>query len=96
MLKDHGIHVNAAAKKYLVTYFAFIYEIRDKFFGNARTVRQIVDEAIKNMNLRLSEVPVDKRKKSSQYTLTLADVKSFKMDKEDSVFAKKSIGFKSR
>lgn len=96
MLKDHGIHVNAAAKKYLVSYFGFIYEIRDKFFGNARTVRQIVDEAIKNMNLRLAEVPVEKRKKSSQYTLTLADVKTFKMDKEDSVFAKKSIGFKSR
>lgn len=96
MFRDQGIQVNAVAKKYLATYFEFIYEIRDKFFGNARTVRQIVNEAIKNMNLRLAEVPSEKRKKSSQYTLTLADVKSFKMDKEAGIFAKKSIGFKSR
>ncbi|MBT8220588.1 MAG: hypothetical protein KJP00_12235, partial [Bacteroidia bacterium] len=90
------VGINAQAKEYLKSYLEFIFDIRDKYFGNARTVRQIVDEAIKNMNLRLADIPKKERTKSVVNTLTLADVEQFKKDKEEGIFAKKQIGFRSK
>lgn len=94
MFSEQRIQISSPAKKHLRSYLEFVHDMRDKYFGNARTVRQIVDEAIKNMNLRLADTPMENRKPQS--TLTLADVKSFKLSKEDSVFEKKSIGFRNR
>lgn len=84
------------AKKHLANYLEFIYDFRDQYFGNARTVRGIVGEAIKNQNLRLAATPAQKRTKTGINTITLEDVQSFKLSKEDLVFEKKTIGFRSR
>jgi len=94
MFAEQQIQVSSSAKKYLLTYLEFVHDMRDKYFGNARTVRQIVDEAIKNMNLRLADTPLKNRKQTS--TLTLADVKSLKLSKDKDLFEKKSIGFRNR
>ena len=96
MFHKEGMRVSSAAKGHLGKYLEFIYEFRDKYFGNARTVRSIVGEAIKNQNLRLAATPAKKRTKNSIHTITLEDVQSFKLNKEDSVFTKKTIGFRSR
>ena len=74
----------------------FLYEYRDKYFGNARTVRQVVAEAIKNQNLRLAGLSNQDRESTSSNVLTLDDVASFRMDKEDFFFNKQRIGFRKR
>ena len=93
MLKQENVLITEDARLHLSKYLAFIHEFRDKYFGNARTVRQVVNEAVKNMNLRLASIPVKDRKEEMKNVLTLADVESFKLDKDSFVFNRKRIGF---
>ncbi len=93
MLFEQGIVPTPETEAYLKKHLESLYNYRDKYFGNARTVRNVVMEAIKNQNLRLASVPIAERDHTSTHLLTLDDVASFKTDKENSVFNKKTIGF---
>jgi SpoVK/Ycf46/Vps4 family AAA+-type ATPase len=94
MFEERSIVVVEEAKEHLKNYLAFIYEFRDKYFGNARTVRSIVLEAIKNQNLRLAELTDKQRGKINLNELILADVAPFELNKDNFIFNKKTIGFK--
>ncbi|MCB0563597.1 MAG: AAA family ATPase [Phaeodactylibacter sp.] len=96
MLSKEGVVPTPEAEEHIVEYLAFLYEYRDKYFGNARTVRNIVNEAIKNHNLRLAALSLEERANTPANVLTLEDVESFKTDKSTFVFSKKSIGFRRR
>ncbi len=52
-----------------------MYETRDKFFGNARTARQIVGDVVMKQNLRLASMPSEQRKKEDLTQLIFDDVK---------------------
>jgi SpoVK/Ycf46/Vps4 family AAA+-type ATPase len=95
MLEEQHLIPTPEAAEHLHKYLAFLYEYRDKYFGNARTVRNVVNEAVKNQNLRLASLSLDERELASPNLLTLDDVASFKMDKDGFVFNKKTIGFRS-
>jgi len=95
MFTEKEFKLNKTAKEHLANYLAFLYEFRDKYFGNARSVRNIVTEVIKNQNLRLAALAKSKRTKAAIQTITLDDVKTFKLDKDDFVFNKKTIGFRT-
>ena len=69
--------VTQEAKDHLQNYFTDLYKNRDKFFGNARTVRQTVGEATKNQNLRMSKIPANQRNEQDIHTLILEDVAEF-------------------
>lgn len=92
ILAKEKVTPNQQAEEHLKKYFAFLFNNRDKNFGNARTVRQVVAEAIKNQNLRLSEIPAAERTKSHLETLTLDDVKEFETESKRSEGS--SLGFK--
>ncbi len=93
MLSEQGIVPTPEAEEHLKMYFTFIHEYRDKYFGNARSVRSIVMEAIKNQNLRLAAIPIEERDNTSTHLLAIEDVQPFKLDKNDNVFVRKTIGF---
>ncbi|MGB0864144.1 MAG: AAA family ATPase [Saprospiraceae bacterium] len=96
MLRDEGLNPTPKSKEYLFKYLSFQHELRDKYFGNARTVRNIVSEAIKNQNLRLASISSENRTEDMINVLTLDDVSSFQMDKnKDEIYDKPSIGFKN-
>ena len=95
MLEEDGVKITQRAVNQLDTYLAFLHKYRDKFFGNARDVRKVVSEAIKNMNLRLAEIPVADRKEAEMNVLTFEDVQDFKADTNSFTFNKKRIGFRS-
>jgi SpoVK/Ycf46/Vps4 family AAA+-type ATPase len=93
MFAANSIQPTAEAIKYLNDYFGKLYESRDKFFGNARNVRKVVEQAIKNQHLRLAKLDKAERKKEMIHELVLADVEEFKFD--PSVEQKRTtIGFK--
>ena len=83
------------AEEHIIKYLKFIHEYRDKFFGNARTVRTIVNEIIKKQSLRLSDLSPTERENTSLNLITIQDVINLKTDKSDFVFNKKRIGFRS-
>lgn len=75
LLRKEGLTMAPDAKEHLNKYFMTIYEKRDKFFGNARTVRQTVGEVVMKQNLRLASVPAAQRTQEALGQLTLDDVK---------------------
>ncbi|MEZ4920152.1 MAG: AAA family ATPase [Saprospiraceae bacterium] len=92
MFKEEDFTVSAEASEYLGRYLAFLHQFRDKYFGNARTVRQVVLETIKNQNLRLAKSK--SRSKAKGHTIELEDVSTFTFDKDRlSVFQRQGIGF---
>jgi SpoVK/Ycf46/Vps4 family AAA+-type ATPase len=90
MFRQEEYRVAEDAREYLGRYLSFLYEYRDKYFGNARTVRQVVMEAIKNQNLRVSMNPGE----YDHHDIVLNDVASFTFDKEKLVvYQRRGIGF---
>jgi SpoVK/Ycf46/Vps4 family AAA+-type ATPase len=74
LLQKEGITADATTETYLKNYLNDLYTSRDKFFGNARTVRQIIGDVIMKQNLRLASLPADQRKASDLGSLTISDV----------------------
>ena len=75
LLKKEGLTMAPDAKEHLNKYFVALYDKRDKFFGNARTVRQTVGEVVMKQNLRLASVPAAQRTPEALSSLTFDDVK---------------------
>ncbi|NND31866.1 MAG: AAA family ATPase [Saprospiraceae bacterium] len=93
MLQDKGYLLAKNAEEHLTGYLSFLHSYRDRYFGNARTVRTVVDQAIKNQNLRLAALPVADR--ADHQLITLKDVSEFQANTDQFVFNKNRIGFRS-
>jgi SpoVK/Ycf46/Vps4 family AAA+-type ATPase len=95
MIQDEGLKITSKALDHLSKYFNFLFEYRDKYFGNARIVRNTVQEAIKNQHLRLAGL-LKENQRSINNLITYDDVKEFTLDKKGFVFNKKTIGFRRK
>lgn len=94
MIDEKGLYLSPEAEEYLRGYLRFLYEYRDRFFGNARTIRSVVNEVVKNQNLRLASVQKSDRLPDSEKIIAFDDVSILTMDKSDFLFNKKSMGFR--
>ncbi len=74
-----GVKPDDASAAHLKNYFNFLFEERDEHFGNARAVRQIVGESVKNQNLRLASMKKEERTKELMESVILDDVKEFEI-----------------
>ena len=91
MLLEQSYKINAAASKKLRFIMEDIYNKRDKFFGNARAVRNIVLDIIKYQNLRHSK-STSTRENS---TITVDDITQLMEDlMKDKGLKQATIGFK--
>src|SRR5690606_15601799 len=61
MFNKESVQLETAADAHLKNYFNFLFEKRDRHFGNARTVRQVVGEVVKNQHLRLASMKKEER-----------------------------------
>ena len=96
MLDEKGIVPSPEASEHLLNYLTFLHKYRDNYFGNARTVRQVVSEAIKNQNLRLAAMTAEEREGVSASVLAYEDVAQFKLDTREFTFSRKRLGFQSQ
>ena len=92
MIHHQDMRITPKALEQLTSYFRFLYDYRDKYFGNARTIRQVIQDVIKNQNLRLAKG--DPESRSQANLITFEDVKDFAKDKNLGRFQRQSIGFK--
>ena len=72
MIEAEGLIASEEALEHLKNYLDFLYKYRDKYFGNARTVRNLVNEAVKNQGLRLAALPAEER--TAQFHTVIAFV----------------------
>lgn len=92
MFQQEQYRVEEDAREHLGKYLAFLHQFRDKYFGNARTVRQVVMETIKNQNLRIAALPGDAE--DDHHAIRLDDVATFTFDKDKlQMFHRRGIGF---
>ncbi len=93
MIADKGYDASERARLHLQSYLAFLRQYRDRYFGNARTVRTVINQAIKNQNLRLAGQSKEHRQDLN--LIKLEDVQEFEKNTEQFVFNKSRIGFRS-
>lgn len=94
MLKGENLTVDEKAEKHLRGYLGFLHEHKDKYFGNARTVRKVIEEAVKNQHLRLARMDPEARTPEMLTILAYDDVKEFKQNDEAlASFRTKPVGF---
>ncbi len=94
MFSEKSLVPSPEAEEHLHQYLQVIYDYRDKYFGNARTVRNLVQEVIKTQNLRIASLDPRERKSTSLNLLTLEDVAAFSPEGKGQLFDKKTIGFR--
>ena len=93
MFEDDGYNITAKAKDYLREYFDKLVLYKDKYFGNARTVRKIVLEVIKNQNLRISKIKASDRKRGAVNKISFEDVTTVEIMMNQQTWEKKGISF---
>ncbi len=92
MIQTQDMRITPKALEHLTAYFTFLYDYRDKYFGNARTIRQVIQDIIKNQNLRLAKSGLEAR--SQPNLITYEDVRDFNREKSLRQPQRQSIGFK--
>ncbi|HEX8549639.1 MAG TPA: AAA family ATPase [Cytophagaceae bacterium] len=83
MLAKENLSMTEEAKEHLTLYINYLLDKRDRFFGNARSVRKVIKEVIKNQNLRMATMANDERSKEVLETVTIDDVKQFVVAPDD-------------
>ncbi|MGB4840312.1 MAG: AAA family ATPase [Saprospiraceae bacterium] len=96
MIDNEGYKLSLKATGLLHQIMTDMYLKRDKYFGNAREVRKIILEVIKNQNLRVSSTPMQERKKNQSNIIQSEDLSTISQIKESELIHKKTIGFRSR
>jgi AAA+ superfamily predicted ATPase len=86
-----AVKPSADALDHLKKYFEYLHKGRDKHFGNARSVRQVVGEVIRNQNLRLAGMKKEERTPEMLEAIIIDDVKEFEV--KDINTSKSSLGF---
>lgn len=71
--KADELELSKELKKALHKYYTELYRNRDKNFGNARIVRNVVDSAKQKRLIRLSELPPEERSKEENNRLKIED-----------------------
>jgi SpoVK/Ycf46/Vps4 family AAA+-type ATPase len=91
MLAEQKLTPDESAFQHLKTYLGALYKKRDKFFGNARSVRKVIETAVRNQNLRMASKESGKRTADEIKMLILDDVVNIKID--EGIKVSGGIGF---
>ncbi len=94
MFQDVGLELSDPAETHLKSYLAYLFNSKDRYFGNARLVRSICEEVIRYQNIRLSNLSDQELEKVNQNLIELEDVQSFVPGKDRrDVFNRPRLGF---
>ncbi|MBI1308118.1 MAG: AAA family ATPase [Bacteroidetes bacterium] len=92
---ENNLKPDADAEALLGKMMEQMYNTRDKYFGNGRAVRKMVEEAVRNQHLRMSGIASSKRTKKMVGTLKTDDLKSIKLA-DDVAERSGGIGFRMK
>jgi len=82
-LSDKNLSLEPTAKEKLAKYFNEIYRTRDKTFGNARLVRNIVGNAIRKQVLRIVDIQKENLTEEITKIILAEDIQELSSIKED-------------
>lgn len=93
MLNTEKMYLEDGAELYLKNYMKHLVSTRNRYFGNAREVRKLVGEVIRNQNLRMADMPMEGRTQDVLETIILDDVDDFVVKP---IIKRPVMGFKSQ
>jgi SpoVK/Ycf46/Vps4 family AAA+-type ATPase len=93
LFEKEDLRLDEGAAEYLMDYINNLMENKHKYFGNARTIRKIVAEALKRQHLRMAELPSEARTANMTRTVTDSDIKGFQLMEQDEG-SRRGIGFR--
>lgn len=82
MFQKDDLELSSEAELHLGSYIQKLLDNKHKYFGNARTIRKIVQEVVRKQNLRLANVPTAQRTYEMIRAVSLEDVSDFKLLEE--------------
>lgn len=91
LFQENNKSLTDEAMQVLKAFIKHISTNRNEGFGNAREIRKIVNEVVKNQKIRLSKISKEDRTELMKSTIELSDVEEFK---EIEVKYNKQIGYK--
>lgn len=91
--KNKKLILTEETKEYLKNQIATLHAQRDKYFGNARTIRTISQEAIKQQHLRMASLSEVERTEKIMQTLEKEDLEKVNFNYED-LTGKRKMGFR--
>jgi SpoVK/Ycf46/Vps4 family AAA+-type ATPase len=95
MFQANDLFMIEDASKLVRAHIENLLAHKHKYFGNARTIRKIVEEVVRRQNLRLANILPSERTHDMVKTITAEDVKDFSLiEQDDSNEKHGSIGFK--
>ena len=89
--ETEDLQLEDAAKMHLQQYITQLVKNKHKYFGNARTIRKIVEQTVKQQHLRMAQLEIDERTEAAKSLVTIDDVTSFNLIEKE---AKGGIGFR--
>jgi SpoVK/Ycf46/Vps4 family AAA+-type ATPase len=92
MFARESLNPDKDAVLQLKNYFGEVYSGKDRYFGNARNVRNVTETAIRNQQLRMAGIESSRRTREMMETLMLEDINN--LVGTDSNQSSPSIGFK--
>ncbi len=92
MFSMDDLRLDEGARKELLSKLEMACEGKDKFFGNGRLVRNIVQKIVKNHSLRMANLPAEKRSVALITTISIEDLDNLPISTLD-YSKRKSIGF---
>ena len=90
MFQKEDVEPNQEASECLQQYLINLYNTRDSYFGNARSVRTIVESIIRKQNIRMAELSSEMRTMEMTKIIAIEDLKSLP---EHTKPTRKTIGF---
>jgi SpoVK/Ycf46/Vps4 family AAA+-type ATPase len=93
-LSDAGFTLSKNVKKSLASLINRMYESKDQYFGNGRSIRKIVEAAIRNQHLRMSELAPEKRTAKSIKSLMIDDITSITFEDKSKPDVIPTLGFR--
>jgi hypothetical protein len=92
MLRNEGLEPSKEAVDELDIYVKNMVRNKDRYFGNARTVRKVIDQAVKQQNLRVASLPPEERTLEILSGLAVEDIQNIRLDETETSTG--AVGFR--
>jgi len=95
ILDERKMLMTPEADAFLKEFLAGEYRSRNRYFGNAREVRKMMEELVKRQNLRIAQLPAEDRKGVVINLIELEDIQTVGRQQKDREIKRQRIGFGS-
>jgi SpoVK/Ycf46/Vps4 family AAA+-type ATPase len=92
---ETGLKLDDAARTYFEQYVNSLLKAKNKYFGNARSVRKIAEESTRKQHLRLASLPAAARTPEAIQTITVDDLRYLETAEIGQQDDNNRIGFKN-